>query len=208
MREQLAQGLENSLTYQEYMDLMEDLVLAQSTTGEINKERVDFTALNYKRSRRLNKKLQLAESEVSIFNRLQTKQVWLLITESWCGDAAQTLPVLNKLAEASENIELRVVLRDEHPELMDHFLTNGTRSIPKLIILNPDLEVMTTWGPRTAAATKLVTDYKEKFGKIDAEFKTQLQMWYNKDKGESIINELATVVQDLEKQEEALLSAQ
>lgn len=204
MIEKLAQGLENSMTYQEYMDLMEKLVLTQSTTGEIDKERVDFTALNYKRSLRLNKTIQLSEAETANFDVLLTKQIWLLITESWCGDAAQTLPVLNKLAEASESIELRIVLRDEHPELMDHFLTNGTRSIPKLIIMNPELELMATWGPRTAAATKLVTDYKEKFGKIDAEFKTQLQIWYNKDKGVSIINELAAVVQSLEVQESIL----
>ena len=192
------------MTYSEYMDLMNKLVLTQSTTGESDQDRIDFTALNYKRSLRLNKTIQLTEAETAIFDGLQTKQVWLLITESWCGDAAQTLPVLNKIAEASENIELRVVLRDEHPELMDHFLTNGTRSIPKLIILTPELEVMATWGSRSAAATKLVTDYKEKFGKIDAEFKSQLQIWYNKDKGVSIINELAEVVQMQEKQESIL----
>ena len=205
MKEYLAQGLEDSMNYMEYMDLMNKLVLTQSTTGETDKERIEFTALNYKRSLRLNKTIQLTEAETAIFGELQTRQIWLLITESWCGDAAQTLPVLNKVAEASENIELRVVLRDEHPQLMDHFLTNGTRSIPKLVILNPDLEVMASWGPRTAAATQLVTDYKEQFGKIDAAFKSQLQIWYNKDKGISIINELAAVVQNIEKQEEVLL---
>ena len=204
MIEKLAQGLEGSMTYTEYMDLMNKLVLTESTTGEIDQDRVGFTALNYKRSLRLNKTIQLSEIETSIFKGVGIKQIWLLITESWCGDAAQTLPVLNKLAEASENIELRVVLRDEYPELMDHFLTNGTRSIPKLIIMNPHLEVMATWGPRTAAATKLVTDYKEKFGKIDAQFKTLLQIWYNKDKGKNIINELGVVVQQLEKQERIL----
>lgn len=201
MRKQLVYSLENSFSYQEYMDLMEDLVLSESTTGEISKDRVDFTALNYKRSQRLNKKLQLSEAHTGIFNKVGMKQTWLVITESWCGDAAQTLPVLNKLAEASENIELRIILRDEHPELMDNFLTNGTRSIPKLVVLDSDLEVMTSWGPRTAAATKLVTDYKEKFGKIDAEFKTQLQIWYNKDKGVSIINELAELVENYKSRE-------
>ena len=206
MIEKLAQGLENSMTYCEYLDLMEDLVRAESTTGETDPDRVEFTALNYKRSLRLNKTIKLTEAETAIFGELQTKQIWLLMTESWCGDAAQTLPVLNKIAEASESIELRVILRDEHPEIMDHFLTNGTRSIPKLIILNPDLEVMATWGPRTAAATQLVKDYKEQFGKIDAAFKSQLQIWYNKDKGVSIINELAAVVKNIEKQEEVLLS--
>lgn len=201
MKEQLVHSLENSFSYQEYMDLMEDLVLNESTTGEINKDRVDFTALNYKRSQRLNKKLKLSESQASIFNALKKKQIWLVITESWCGDAAQTLPVLNKIAEVSDNIDLRIILRDEHSELMDNFLTNGTRSIPKLVILNPDLDVMTTWGPRTAAATELVNDYKEKYGKIDAEFKARLQMWYNKDKGLNIINELSEIVLKVEKQE-------
>lgn len=201
MRKQLFYSLENSFNYQEYMDLMEDLVLSESTTGEINKDRVDFTALNYKRSMRLNKKLQLSESQTSTFNEVGMKQTWLVITESWCGDAAQTLPVLNKLAETSENIELRIILRDEHPELMDNFLTNGTRSIPKLIILDSDREVVTSWGPRTAAATKLVTDYKEKFGKIDAEFKTQLQKWYNTDKGVSIISELSEIIEKFKNQE-------
>lgn len=201
MRKHLLCGLENSFSYQEYMDLMEDLVLNENTTGEITKERVDFTALNFKRFQRLNKKIQLSEVQTSIFNQLNNKQTWLVITESWCGDAAQTLPVINRIAEASENIELRIVLRDEHPELMDNFLTNGTRSIPKLVILDSDTEVVETWGPRTAAATKLVSDYKAKFGKIDAEFKAQLQMWYNKDKGVNIINELAEAVQKLESQE-------
>ncbi|WP_029036409.1 thioredoxin family protein [Salinimicrobium xinjiangense] len=207
MKEQLISGLENSLTYQKYMDLMEKLVLSQSTTGEIDQSRVEFTALNLTRSQRLNKKLRLQEPEISFFKELRMQQTWLVITESWCGDAAQTLPVLNKLAEASENLDLRVIMRDEHPELMDHFLTNGTRSIPKLIILNSDLDVIATWGPRSAAATKLVSDYKEKFGKIDAAFKTQLQMWYNKDKGASIINELIDIVGKAEEQERLLLQS-
>ena len=205
MREQFIYALEDSLSYLEYMDLMQDLVQSGSTTGEIDPSRVEFTALNLKRSQRLNKKFQLLDSEAAFFKEFRMQQIWLVITESWCGDAAQTLPILNKLAEASENIELRIILRDEHPEVMDEFLTNGTRSIPKLIILNSELDVMASWGPRTAAATKLVIDYKEKFGKIDAEFKTQLQMWYNKDKGASIIKELAEVVRKAEEQERLLL---
>ncbi|WP_324720154.1 thioredoxin family protein [Salinimicrobium sp. HB62] len=205
MREHLVDSLKNSMSYREYMDLLKDLVLTKSTTGEIDQTRVDFTALNFARSQRLNKKFQLSEPEAAFFKDLRVQQTWLVITESWCGDAAQTLPVLHKLAETSENINFRVILRDEYPDLMDHFLTNGTRSIPKLIILNTDLDVMASWGPRTAAATKLVTDYKEKFGKIDAEFKTQLQMWYNKDKGASIVKELTEVISKAEEQERLLL---
>ena len=82
---------------------------------------------------------------------------------------------------------------------MDHFLTDGTRSIPKLVILDQEFEVMTTWGPRSAIATQMVIDHKKEFGKIDTTFKAKLQVWYNKDRGMSIINELADVVKTLDK---------
>ncbi|MHA6279035.1 thioredoxin family protein [Salinimicrobium sp. CAU 1759] len=94
MREKLVSFLENSMNYREFMDLMRDLVLSKSTTGEIDETRVKFTALNFTRSQRLNKKLQLSESEAAFFQELRMQQTWLVITESWCGDAAQTLPVL------------------------------------------------------------------------------------------------------------------
>ena len=74
------------------------------------------------------------------------------------------------------------------------FLTNETRSIPKLIILNEDLEVIDTWGPRPKKATKMVADYKFKHGKIDAEFKAELQRWYNEDKGNEILKDLSELV--------------
>ncbi|TBW27991.1 thioredoxin family protein [Gramella sp. KN1008] len=193
MRELLLQSLKNSLSYSNYLKLVKDLVEKESTTGEINPDRVKFTALNLKRMQRLNRNIKLSPKQDERFKNLKTRQTWLVILESWCADGAQTIPILNKIAEASENIDLRIVMRDENPELMDNFLTNGTRSIPKLIIMDQDLEVLATWGPRSAPATRMVTDYKNEFGKIDASFKAKLQVWYNKDKGLSIINELCNI---------------
>lgn len=198
MRELLLQSLKNSFSYPDYLNLLEDLVKYKSTTGEPNEDRVNFTALNFKRIQRLNKTIKLSPEQEDSFKNLRPQQTWLVILESWCADGAQTIPVLNKIAEASENISLKIVLRDEQPELMDNFLTNGTRSIPKLIILNKNLEVMTTWGPRSVPATEMVTDYKTEFGKIDAAFKAKLQIWYTKDRGMSIINELADTVDKLQ----------
>lgn len=198
MKELLKNSLKSSFNYPEYLDLLDELVQNKSTTGEPTQDRIDFTALNFKRVQRLNKTIKLDTEQQKIFNNLKTKQTWLVFLESWCADGAQTIPVLNKIAEASENIDLRILLRDEHPVLMDHFLTNGTRSIPKLIIIENDMEVCDTWGPRSIPATNMVKDYKEKFGKIDSEFKAQLQIWYNKDKGKNIINELADIVLETE----------
>lgn len=199
MYELLLQSLQNSFSYPQYLDLLEVLVRDGRTTGELTRDRVNFTALNLKRIERLNKTIKLSPDQTEFFQNLRTRQTWLVFLESWCADGAQTIPVLNKIAEVSANIDLKIILRDEHPELMNNFLTNGTRSIPKLIILDKDLEVMETWGPRSNTATQMVSDYKKEYGKIDADFKAKLQVWYNKDRGISIINELIDLVQKLEK---------
>ena len=198
MRELLLHSLKSSLTYPGYLELLEDLVANNSTTGNLTKDRVNFTALNFKRIQRLNKTIKLKPEQEDHFRNIETKQTWLVFLESWCADGAQTIPVLNKIAEASDNIDLRIILRDEHPELMDNFLTYGTRSIPKLVILDENKEVLSTWGPRSNPATQMTNDYKKEFGRIDTNFKARLQVWYNKDRGMSIINEMMEMVQNLE----------
>jgi hypothetical protein len=123
-----------------------------------------------------------------------------VLTESWCGDAAQILPVLNKMAlESNKKIELKLALRDENEELMNHFLTNESKAIPKLIILDKTTgNVVGNWGPRPQGAIDLIENYKEKFGVIDETAKTELQLWYLHDKGLSTQNEIIRLLQDLE----------
>lgn len=182
-----------AITYQSYVALIKDLVGKKLTTGqEQTEERINFTKLNASRMRRLDKTIHLSEKDKQTFKNVK-KQFWLIISEAWCGDAAQSLPILNKIAEASPSIELGVVLRDENLELMNLFLTNGAQAIPKLIILDENHEVLATWGARSKKATALVTSYKAEHGKIDANFKEQLQVWYNNDKGASIISDMTKI---------------
>jgi thiol-disulfide isomerase/thioredoxin len=136
-----------------------------------------------------------SQLKLSFFNSNIT---WLVITESWCGDAAHIVPVLYKIAEHI-NINFRVVLRDENLELMDLFLTNGARAVPKLIMIdNLTGEVLNTFGPRPSEATQMVLDYKAKHGVITPEFKEELQLWYNKDKGQNIVNDITELLCKLE----------
>ncbi|HKL36816.1 MAG TPA: thioredoxin family protein [Salegentibacter sp.] len=190
MKELIKKSLAKAISYEEYNVLVKNLVAEGRTTGETTKEKVDYTKLNYSRTKRLDKTIKLSEEQFKFFQDINVKQTWLVITEPWCGDAAQSLPFFNKLASISENIELKIVLRDENPELMDSFLTYGSRSIPKLIILDKNLEVINHWGPRSKEATKVVDDYVQEHAKIDAQLKTNLQLWYNKNKGEAIIAEM------------------
>jgi thiol-disulfide isomerase/thioredoxin len=146
--------------------------------------------LNDKRMARLDKKIKLSETTIERLNNVKKAQTWLLITEGWCGDAAHILPVMNKMSAENENINLKVILRDENPELMNQFLTNGSMSIPKLVVLDTNDEVVSSWGPRPSIASKMVVDYKEKQGGLDSDFKKDLQLWYNKNKGVNIQEDL------------------
>jgi len=204
MKKLLENSIQSSMTYTDYNLLFKQLVTEGRTTGEPSEEKIKYTKLNLSRSKRLDKTAIIADAFQPQFKNICEKQTWLVITEPWCGDAAQTLPFFNKIAEISENIDLKIVLRDEHPELMDQFLTNGSKSIPKLIILNDQYEVLDSWGPRSQTATKLVTDYKTEHGQLDDTFKTQLQLWYNKDKGTSIVQEMAEVAKKLYPEKETV----
>jgi len=198
MKTIIENAVKKAMDYSSYNLLFKQLVEEGRTTGEQTQEKIDYTKLNFSRTKRLDKTAEISEERIAIFKNVPEKQTWLVISEPWCGDAAQTLPFLNKIAQLSENIELKIVLRDENPELMHQFLTNGSQSIPIVIMLDENLNVLQTFGPRSKAATKLVTDYKTKNGKIDDAFKEILQIWYNNDKGVSLVNDiLETLVENV-----------
>lgn len=188
----IKESLTNTMSYQEYRDLVEQLVAENSTTGDIKSEDLaNYTKLNDSRMRRWDKTVKIKPEHEAIIKAYSKSVTWILITESWCGDAAHIVPVINKIAELNSNIELKLVLRDEHPELMDAFLTNGGRAIPKLILVeNETKNVLNTFGPRPSEPTQMVNDYKTKHGMLTAEFKEDLQRWYNKNKGQNVIEDI------------------
>lgn len=193
----LAQSLPKGISYSEYTEFFREMVEKNSTSGnEKSKQFVEFTKLNQKRMQRWDKTLKFPEAIERRVREHNTKSTWVVLTETWCGDAAHTVPVINKLASLNEKIEVKLLLRDDHEDLMNEFLTNGGKSIPKLIALNADNEVIGTFGPRPETATKLVEDFKEKHGTLTPEFKEKLQVWYNKDKGQSAAEELVQLLEN------------
>ena len=195
MKEIIENSLQNAMSYETYRTLVHDLIQEGKSTG-VNQsdDLLNYSTLNDKRMKRLDKTIKISEEAKTQVKALEEQRTWLVLTEGWCGDAAQNLPVINKLAEENERIDLKLVLRDEHPALMDAFLTNGARAIPKLIALDADKNVIGTWGPRPSEATAMVLDYKEKNGKLDAEFKKDLQIWYNKNKGRNTEGDLLSLL--------------
>jgi hypothetical protein len=193
---QVNNALAAGATYKEFREVVSNHAKFKTTTGSNQTDAlINYTKLNDARMRRLDKTTKISEAHQTLFSNYQKKVTWLVLTESWCGDAAQSLPVLNKIASITPHLTLKVVLRDEHIALMQHFLTNGAMAIPKLIAVDDASGVILgQWGPRPSEATKMVADYKAANGSLSPEFKKDLQIWYTKDKGQSVIDDISRML--------------
>ncbi len=189
-------GIERSMSYDTYRELVHDLAKNRQTTGPEQLESlINYTELNDRRMSRWDKTLKVSDEIREKIAEVDSNLTFLVLTESWCGDASPSLPVMNKITDLNENIDLKIVLRDENLSLIDKFLTNNARSIPKLILWNDDEKsVVGEWGPRPSIATQMVEDYKQEHGKLTAEFKQDLQMWYNKNKGQNTLEDLVELL--------------
>ena len=194
--------MSKSFSYLEYKGFFEELVNQGTTTGlNPSDSLIEYTKLNWSRANRVDKKFKPL-AETSAFLKNFNRQIKLkIITEPWCGDAAQIVPVLAGLAELSDNFETEIVLRDENEELINRHLTNGGKSIPIAVIIDAETdEVLGHWGPRPIIAQQMVMDYKtkpenERFSYGD--FVQEMQQWYNKDKTASIQNEFIQKLTEL-----------
>ncbi len=192
----LSRGYNRSITYPQYVELVTDLAAHGGTTGEQKEDMINFTKLNAQRSKRITKTVNLEESTIQTIRSIGVPQTWLVISESWCGDAANSLPVLAKMADENDLINLRVVLRDEDTELIDTFLTRGGRSIPKLIALDGAHNVLFTWGPRPADAQAIYDLWRNDPDHVPySEFHITMQQWYNQNKGLAVQEEITSLVE-------------
>jgi hypothetical protein len=189
-------SITTSFSYQEYRNYVTSLIEKGKTTGnDQSEDMIHYTELNQARLHRLDKTMQVTDEVKLVLENLTQNYIWLVISEGWCGDAAQILPILNKMAEVSDKIDLRIVLRDDNEDLMNLFLTNGTKSIPILIIIDKENEeVISHFGPRPSGAKQLILDYKTKHGIVDETAKIELQKWYLNDKGVSTQNEIIALL--------------
>ena len=195
MKNSIEKGLTNSYTYKEYKELIKKMLVEGKSTGNEQSESLtNYSLLNDRRMKRLDKTIQISEKTIQEIQKITEPLTWLVITEGWCGDAAQNLPVINKIATINPLINLQLVLRDENEDLMNQFLTNGNKAIPKLIILNKEYKVIATWGPRPSIATKMVINYKAAHGNLNPKFKEDLQVWYNKNKGENVQEDIVHLI--------------
>ena len=196
----IEKSLDNSYSYSEYRNHISSLLQDGLSTGATQSEDLtNYSSLNEVRMNRLDKTIKLTDDIKERLAKLKKEHILLVISEGWCGDAAQIVPVINKMANETDKLELEIVLRDDNDELMNEYLTNGARSIPKLVLVEKDTHIARgSWGPRPHDAAKLIRDYKEQHGVIDQVAKTELQKWYLHDKGESTMKEITLLLENAE----------
>jgi hypothetical protein len=189
--------IEKAMSFEQYIALIDKLLAEGKTTGENQSENyVYFGKLNRQRMKRLEKTIKLDETFVEKIKAVNRPLIWLTLTEGWCGDAAQNIPVIEKIAAENPLIKTRYLLRDENSELMDKYLTNGGKAIPILICLDGEtLQELGKWGSRPAAIQAYFLELKEAGIEKD-ERNELLQRRYNADKEQSIQADFAKLIED------------
>ena len=185
------------LSAQQYHQiLVEQAGATEDGLDEEAAEKLQFTQLNLHRTNRITRTFKVGDDLAALLKGINTPQTWMLLTEPWCGDSAQCLPYISALAALNHNIDLRLILRDENLDLMDDFLTNGTRSIPRLVIFDQDGNELTQWGPRPKEAQAVFMEAKNA-GLQKPEILEKLHLFYGRNRGAALIDELRELISEL-----------
>lgn len=177
---------QKAISFEDYMKEAERRVEANDSTDDHN----EYYQLGLQRMNRTLKTYKVDEEQLQTLKSKNFNGKILLISEPWCGDASATVPAVSKFFEAG-NVEVRIFLKDSDHSLIEQFLTNGTQSIPKVIILNDDFSLKNNWGPRPKYGLELLKKFKENPETYPREtFYNDLQVYYAKNRGKDAINEI------------------
>lgn len=140
----------NGLPYEDYLTRWEREQDAGPTAAMSKRERkmLHYKKYNYQRTQAVHDAYVPSDALRDALSTLDEPQLWMVLTEPWCGDSAYNLPVIAEAAAAADAVTLRILYRDENLDIMDQYLTDGGRSIPKLVAFREDGKELFTWGPR------------------------------------------------------------
>lgn len=185
---------EKGISFAEYFKNTEAVVNKnEADLTEEEREKLEYYKLGVQRMSRMMKVYKPNEEQLQRLAEKNFKGKFLVITEGWCGDAGQTVPAVSLFFEGRN--EVKIVYRDQNLDLIDQFLTNDTRSIPIVVVLDENEEVIAHWGPRPAYGTELLNKYKadpESYPK--SQFYNDLQVYYAKNRGVDVINEILELI--------------
>jgi hypothetical protein len=180
-----------ALNFSEYLKYVNELAKNGACSGEFSEDHKNATQVYSRRMKRIFIQTEITPLMKSTITTITKPLEWFVLTESWCGDGAYSLPLIARIAQLSGKIKLSILLRNENLEIMDAHLTNGTRSIPKLICVNAlTKEEIGSWGPRPQIIQEKVKKIKTENPAISKkELWNYLHVWYSEDNGKALQNE-------------------
>lgn len=196
MSVRIIERLNKGLTYAEYLAAWRDK-LKTSTTGldKDARKRIHYVRYNIERHDRVAGAYRPSDALVQSAAAIDRPQLWMVLAEEWCGDAAFAMPIIAAAAGNSDHVELRILRRDDNLDLMDRYLTNGSRSIPKLVAFDMNGEELFQWGPRPATLQALREDLVAK-GMEPGAIVQALVAWYEAGNWSEIDAELAALIEE------------
>lgn len=192
----ISENYKNTYSYKTYRELIDQLHTEGKVTGPIQDEHLlEYSKLNVHRMDRWDKHTKLDEKTIEFMKGINEPIDVLVISEGWCGDAAQIVPVVVKMLEHNTVFKIHILLRDENLEIMDMFLTNGrSRSIPIFVFISKEGNVLGKYGPRPKKSQELIDHLKEEGADSD-KMKEKLHLWYARDKHVEIEREFTQALQ-------------
>jgi hypothetical protein len=194
----VAQRFRGAQSYQDYEEglrVYDATPLADGASAD-DRAHKSFATINLQRASRIARSYVPGEEITAAVQALPGAQLWGVLSEVWCGDSAQIIPYLARIASLREDITFHVMVRDENPDIMDRYLTGGKRCIPKLIVWSAAGKEVLTWGPRPSGA-QAVVDEALAAGVTKEERLERLHLWYGRDRGKAIEGELAALLRGI-----------
>lgn len=194
---QITQDLiDQAQNYHEFREMTDKLLENNKTTGDNHSEAlVNYTKMNVHRMKRLDKKPELTDELKNALSKIKTDQIWFVIAEAWCGDVAQNLPTIQKMVDESNHVEMKIILRDEYPEIIEKYAYNNTLSIPRIIALDKNtLEELWVWGPRPRECQELMEELKQNNDMDQMQKAEQIHKWYASNKTKMLQSEFQKLI--------------
>ncbi len=187
----LSKSFDAGIKFEDFLKKTEDYVenTVVDSLSEDDKYLFNYTKLNLQRMNRVLKTHPVEETLATKIKAIKEKQYWMLITENWCGDSAQSSPEFYKMSQLNPNIDLRVVERDTFPEVMDVYLTNGKRSIPIVVAFDENWNQLWKWGARPKVLQDQIDEWTAQNMPKD-EWIEKIHLWYGRNKGKEVFAEM------------------
>lgn len=194
--QKIKDAFSKGLTFEQFIEKTKKHVeeTDPATLNEEDKSHFEYISLNLQRMNRVLKTHSVEETLATKLRSISSKQHWMLITEGWCGDSAQSSPEFHKMSLLNKNIELRVVERDTFPEVMDLYLTNGKKSIPILVAFDEEWNQLFKWGARPAALQTRINELMAANTPKEV-WMEEIHLWYAKNRGKELYKELNSLIQ-------------